>query len=275
MPRRGGLGPAREQLEAGHVNILRQILGLRKSTPRHIVLMEGISAPLRHSWILRTATFWNTLGSFHADSIFRRVALDSVSQALDGMSNWASAFASSLESVAYPFALELGVLQPVDMTFLRRLLVQQLTVLTVPDHTCPRTCPSEGVISCTYAQWFQRPLVRCPRLPMIHLTLPVKIHRQFMRFRSGCSDLPIDKGRHQSPKIPRAQRVCVHCQSAAVCDEFHLIFECPYMQPLRDEYYALFTPNTNTMVQFMWQKDSAAVAIFVVRCLRRMLSPES
>ena len=195
MPHRGGLGPARDQLELGHVNILRRILGLRKSTPRHIVLMEGISAPLKHSWILRTATFWNTLGGFHADSIFRRVALDSVLQALEGISNWASAFASSLASVAYPFALELGVLQPVDMQFLRHLLVQQLTVLTVPECTYPRTCPSEGVISCTYAQWFQRPLVRCPRSPMVHLTLPVKIHRQFMRFRSGCSDLPIDKGR--------------------------------------------------------------------------------
>ena len=95
-----------------------------------------------------------------------------------------------------------------------------------------------------------------------------------MRFRSGCSDLPIDKGRHQRQKIPHAHRICVRCQSSAVCDEYHLILECPYMQPPGDEYYALFTPSTSTMVQFTWQKDSAAVAYFVVRCLRRMLSPE-
>ena len=56
------------------------------------------------------------------------MALNSVSQALAGMSNWASAFASSLESVAHPFALELGVLQAVDIQSLRRLLVQQLTI---------------------------------------------------------------------------------------------------------------------------------------------------
>jgi hypothetical protein len=66
----------------------------------------------------------------------------------------------------------------------------------------PRTCPSKGVISCTYARWFQRPLRRCSRPHLIHLTLPADIHRLFFRFRSGCSGLPIDTGRHTG--VPRA-----------------------------------------------------------------------
>ena len=47
------------------------------------------------------------------------------------------------------------------------------------------------------------------------------------------------------------------------------------MQPLRDEYHALFNPHTSKMVLFMWQKDSAAVATLVICCLRCILSLEA
>ena len=52
-------------------------------------------------------------------------------------------FASSLDDVALPFELELGVLLPVEV------LVEQLTHLTVPEYTCPRLCLSQGVFCCT------------------------------------------------------------------------------------------------------------------------------
>jgi hypothetical protein len=59
-------------------------MGLRKSTPHAIVFLESGGAPLTHSWLLRSVTFWNNLGALPPTSLFRRVALDSVSQALLG-----------------------------------------------------------------------------------------------------------------------------------------------------------------------------------------------
>jgi exonuclease III len=275
VPRHGALGLAREKLASGHITILRQILGLRKNTPVHIVLLEANSAPLYHSWLFRTITFWNNLGGLDSASLFRRVALDSISQAIGGATNWASAFAAALTLLDYPLDLQPGTIQHVDLDLVRHLLGGQLTSVFTPspDNICPRTCPSKGVISCTYARWFQRPLRRCSRPHLIHLTLPADIHRLFFRFRSGCSGLPIDTGRHTG--VPRAQRLCVRCNSSTVCDEYHLVFECPYLQPLRDDFSALFTPDTTTMVQFMWQKDSYAVATYVARCLRRLNGPNS
>jgi len=269
----GVLGRQRAALASGHVTILRRILGLRKSTPVHIVLLEAHSAPLSDSWLLRAVTFWNNLRALPSSSLFHHVALDSIAQALSGASNWASTFAAALVSVQYPFTLELGTLQPVDMDLVRHLLSERLKASFVasPADLCPRVYPSSGVVSYTYARWFQRPLVRCSRPPLIHLPLPAGAHRIFFRFRAGCSGLPIDTGRRL--KVPRAQRVCVHCQSAAVCDELHLVFECPVLQPLREEFSALFTPSTRTMVDFMWQKDSTSVALFVTRGLRRLLDP--
>jgi hypothetical protein len=94
MPSR--LTAAREKLATGHVNVLRQILGLRKSTRHAIVFLESGGAPLTHSRVLRSITFWNNLGALSPMSLFRRVALDSLSQALLGANNWASSFAKAL-----------------------------------------------------------------------------------------------------------------------------------------------------------------------------------
>jgi hypothetical protein len=61
MPSR--LTAARDRLATGHVSMLRQILGLRKSTPHAIVFLESGGAPFTHSWLLRSVTFWNNLGA--------------------------------------------------------------------------------------------------------------------------------------------------------------------------------------------------------------------
>jgi len=117
VPRHGALGLAREKLSSGHITILRQILGLRKNTPLHIVLLEANSVPLYHSWLVRTITLWNNLGGLDSHSLFRRVAVDSISQALDGATNWASDFAAALKVLDYPLELQLGTIQHIDLDF--------------------------------------------------------------------------------------------------------------------------------------------------------------
>jgi hypothetical protein len=82
MPSR--LTAARDKPATGHLTVLRQILGLRKSTPHTIVFLESGGAPLTHSWLLRSIIYWNNLGALPPMSLFRRVALDSVSQVLLG-----------------------------------------------------------------------------------------------------------------------------------------------------------------------------------------------
>jgi hypothetical protein len=155
-------------------------------------------------------------------SLFRRVALDSVSQALLGTINWASSFAKALLDVGYPFLLMPGTMEVVDSTLVRHLLAQQLAPFFVPtlDNIHPRSCPSAGVIACTYARWFQQPISARNKASLLHLALPPGTLRLVFRFRSGCSGFPIDTGRRRHPfPIPRAQRFCLKCASQSVCDE--------------------------------------------------------
>jgi hypothetical protein len=202
------------------------------------------------------------------------VALDSVSQALLGANNWASSFAKALADVGYPFLLDPGIMEIVDSTLVRHLLAQQLAAFFVPtsDNVHPRLCPSAGVIACTYARWFQQPMSARNRAPLLQLALPpstLRLFLLFFRFRSGCSGLPIDTGRRRRPfPFPRDQRFCLKCASHLFCDEFHVILECTALAPIRDQFSALFTSATQSMLEFMWQKDTYAVAVFVARCLR-------
>ena len=99
----------------------------------------------------------------------------------------------------------------------------------------------------------------------IHLNLPAKTVRSFIRFRSGCSGLPIDIGRSQN--VPRHLRGCPTCHSDGLCDEYHLMFECPTLGSLRLKYRDLFTLRTQTMQTFMWQKETYLVARFVTQAL--------
>jgi hypothetical protein len=267
------LAKARKKLSTGHVNMLRFIVGLRKSTPHSLVYLESLGAALSDSWLFRTVTFWNNLGALPHASTFRRIALDSVSQALLGNNNWATSFAQALLAIGYPLQLEQDNMAVIDPVAIRRLLSERRSsVFTpTPDNLDPRTCPSQGVIVCTYARWFQKPPWAIVRTPPLHLPLPPKILRLFFRFRAGCSGLPIDTGRHTRPyPTPRAQRRCLKCTAPSVCDEYHLVFECSALAPHRVQFSSLFTPATQSMLSFMWQKDTCAVALFVARALDSM-----
>ncbi|DBB07240.1 TPA: hypothetical protein ACH3X1_011804 [Trebouxia sp. C0004] len=73
-------------------------------------------------------------------------------------------------------------------------------------------------------------------------------------FSFGCHSLPIAAGRFAgAAHVPRAHRVCLACNSGAVGDEMHLVFECTALASLRSQYASLFTGSTDTMRSFSWQ----------------------
>ena len=98
--------------------------------------------------------------------------------------------------------------------------------------------------------------------------------QRFLQFRLGSHNLPIVASRFSGDQhVARADRVCTHCGGIAdnnVADELHMIHEfirMPFLQPLRLQYAALFTPDTNTMRSFFAQQDHMRVFKFVLDCL--------
>ena len=84
----------------------------------------------------------------------------------------------------------------------------------------------------------------------------------------GCHGLPIATGRLASAgHVERADRVCLACNSGAVGDEKHMIFECTALAPLRQQHADLSTPRTVTMHSFFAQQNHLGVLKYVIDCL--------
>ena len=83
------------------------------------------------------------------------------------------------------------------------------------------------------------------------------------QLRTGSHWLAVETGRWQ--RLDREQRVCPHCDAAAIEDEAHMIFDCPLYAGLRLQYTALFSSGDRNLGSFLSQ-DSVQVAQFVHRC---------
>ena len=51
--------------------------------------------------------------------------------------------------------------------------------------------------------------------------------------------LAIEKGRHQKPKIPECDRLCIYCKSGAVENEVHMLIDCPYYTEERTQFLSM------------------------------------
>ena len=92
--------------------------------------------------------------------------------------------------------------------------------------------------------------------------------QRFLQFRLGCHGLPIATGRLAGAgHVDRANRVCLACNSGAIGDEKHMIFECTALAPLRQKHADLFAPATDTMRSFFAQPDHLRVLNYVIDCL--------
>ena len=180
---------------------------------------------------------------------FHMPCLDSLTDAFQaGACNMASSLAACLHSMGFEMPRVHDVVPLVDVNAVVEALTERLHSTGSGNLYCLRAAPTQGVVSCTYEQWFE-PYSLCRR----HCQLPVSGRRmqQFLQFRLGCHGLPIATGRLASADhVDRANRVCLACNSGAVVDEKHMIFVCTALAPLRQQHADLFTPRANTMHSF-------------------------
>ena len=132
-----------------------------------------------------------------------------------------------------------------SLSFMEQLVIQ-------PTHSA-----HQDAKLCTWHNWFRPSNTSNP-----YFLLPVsgKRMKRFLHVRLSCHSLPIETGRHHRPPIPRSSRHS-HCPLASVGDEYHLVFECPIFQPLRDKYHTLFSSRTSSMRSFFAQKDRMIVSL--------------
>ena len=77
-------------------------------------------------------------------------------------------------------------------------------------------------------------LVKCP-----------DARKSLTRLRISAHNLYIEKGRYETPLVPRAERWCVYCKLnlgvETIEDEYHVLTQCPLYTPLKNKFK--FYPN--------------------------------
>ena len=264
-PHSAAANKARSDLEQVYARFLRHVCGVRFNTPSSMLLTElGLSA-LKVFWWQQTLQFFNKLAAAPRGSFFHTVLLDNQADAARGARNFCGSVFQSLRSVGYHVSPSANDVFLLDAPSVMRLLHDSLQGVHDFDLYSPRSAPSAGVLGCTYHHWF-RPYSKRRR----YCQLPVSGRRmqRFLQFRLASHGLPVATHRIASgQRVNRADRICAHCGSGSIADEFHLVFECHLLQPLRQQYASLFTHHTDTMRSFFGQRDHMQVFKFILDCL--------
>ena len=260
----GEAAAARRALDKIHLQILRELSGVRGTVSIPILLRELDISPLQDTWWIRTIRFWNSLSVLPDTHLYKRIALHACRTAVTGnVRNWAFHIFKGVRRLGYDLIIRIDALTVIDPSTFSQLLSQRQAAVWKDLDFCPRTCPSAKARLCTYAAWFARPPGQLYR-SLLNLPLSMRCLHRLFRFRMGCHSLPRDIGSWTG--VPREDRLCPLCDTSSLGDEKHLVFECPALQAVRDKYARLFHAVT-TMRLFVWQDDLVGVAKFLDECL--------
>ena len=93
------------------------------------------------------------------------------------------------------------------------------------------------------------------------------------QLRTGSSWLAVETGRFQSDvAVPRADRVCQRCSSAAIDDAVHMVFDCSALETHRWNHPSLFTTRVSRSLIHFMDQDPTKVAAFVSECKKSCLA---
>ena len=177
-------------LATSHLQLLKEITGVRGSTSTDILLAElGLKSP-QHVWLLRAAKFWNNLAGKPHGSIYGTIALDGCLAAVgSSRRNWAWSMFKAIRATGYELSIRADAMDIIDITALKQHIVRQRDSIWDGLDICPRTCPSKLSRCCTYARWFARPVGMHAR-SLLDIPVSAACMKGLLRFRMGCHRLP-------------------------------------------------------------------------------------
>ena len=87
-------------------------------------------------------------------------------------------------------------------------------------------------------------------------------------FRLGSHTLPIEQGRFARPAVPRRLCRCTGCDTQAVSDELHCVFDCPHFSDDRAQFPGQFQDAAGCM-RICGTRTRSLYAVASLPCRRR------
>ncbi len=252
--------------EKRHLAFIRSWCHLRGHEPKWLVYRHLGRLPLHYFWWRDIVRFFNALHRLPVDSIWRKMMIDSEvhGQTQSGKSCWAGHITTFLRNVGYR-----GLTTPrqrIDEDIVLACLLRQYDAVWHGLDLGPRQ-PGGRTRFATYYHWLDSGhWLRRPKYLLADLPAPATC--TYMRFMLGSHSLGVNEGRWQDAR-PQADRICRRCAMHCIDDERHLVFECPQLQYIREQWPELFSEQARSgMKAFFNQEDKLSVCRFVLQCLR-------
>lgn len=249
------LGQLDAHFEREHRSFLRRLLGVRDCAPSAVVLAELGRYPLMVLATVQVCKYWNRLLAMGSDRLVHLAFLESVRLAALPTRHavrapWAAQVASLLAVTPLPPAGPRRIDIKATLSELQR---RYLT--SVSESALPKVQSYIGQIAAPLliGTYQVSPYLK-------EVTSRVQL-RHLAQLRTGSHRLRVETGRWERPRLPRQERTCLRCGSGNVDDEYHLVFDCPAMQELREQHAGLFAASED--LRSFLEQESLQVAAFV------------
>jgi hypothetical protein len=258
------------------MHYMRDVLGVRDSTPLRVLMAELGRYPLEFHMAKLVARYWERLVAMPATRLPRRALAANLllaeqqraREVPEAAQCWAGQVNTFLQR--FPAAQRTGsdggiirVNPAMVERQLREQFIEDFNGGGVGNKTVDyRTEIRGGSISIASYQ-----------LPHYLQQLSGRFHiTSLAQLRTGSHWLALETGRWKRDpngrRIPREQRICPHCTAGEVEHERHMIFACSHYDDLRTQHQDLFMELGGNLKDFL-EQDPSSVATFVAACRRR------
>lgn len=204
------------ELEKTQLGYLKNILGVRRQTPTLAIYAETGRFPLLIRQKVSTVNYWSRLAMLPQYDILHQCLRIQKDLYQKGQLNYYSKVVEIIDK------LQINNWQ-----------------CTQPDKVAKETKlklyakEQERILSEIHDSDLQ-PKLRSYKLfksiyciePYLTLNLPKKTYKSISRFRTSSHNLKIETGRHETPKIPLNERICIKCNANEIEDEIHCLLVC-------------------------------------------------
>jgi hypothetical protein len=159
-----------------HLQILKQISGVRSTVATAILLKELDVLPFQAQWWLRAIRFRNDLASLPVENAYKTIARDTRQAAVTrNVKNWAWSIFRGVRDFGYELVVSVTDMTHIGVPRFTQLLDAYARAASVWANLdfYPRTCLSRKSRLCTYNAWFARPF-GCARKCSLSLPLPAR-----------------------------------------------------------------------------------------------------
>ena len=264
------LVPQLKDMQDIQLSFFRNLCQLRKSVTPHIIFREFAERPWLDSWWSMVLGFMRRLSLLPEGSLHLNILRDKIADAWQPSmcANWAAGVDKQFRDLGMgsPF-ISSGIGALDSLGFMSRSAKRRGQVWENL-HVSPRTAPSKGAKLCTYHHWFGRPS-NLRFEPYYDLPMGISKLRALVQFRLGSHALPIEQGRFARPAVPRHLCRCTVCDTQAVGDELHCVFDCPHFSDIRAQFPGLFQDAAGCMRMFMWHRDQKSVCHCLIALLQK------